>query len=78
MPNKGLTWKAVSCGCEIDSAGMGIVWCPLHAAAEEMRETVQWLVDVIEGFYGREDAAGKGERVAVRKARALLAKVEGR
>ena len=54
--------------------------CPLHAAAGEMRETVQWLVDVIEGFYGRdlEDAAGKGELIAVRKARALLAKVEGR
>jgi hypothetical protein len=61
------------CGCR-NLIGGGIEWCPLHAAAPDMREALALLLDLVES----DDPAGLNHKHRIEQARATLALAEGK
>jgi hypothetical protein len=52
-------------------------WCPLHAAAPEMLTSLQELLEVLNYWWAEEALSGADTFDPMRRARALLARVEG-
>lgn len=75
MATTGMTWKiATLCGCAAGSNGQ-IDYCREHAAAPEMLKVLRACIAC--GALGR-DGADANAANALGRARALLAKIEGR
>jgi hypothetical protein len=55
----------VKCGCRVEKAA--IQFCDLHRQAEELRDALRLLTEAVE--------SDSGKRIAVARARAVLAKV---
>ena len=68
---------AIDCGCHADEV-IGIFFCPLHRAAEEMRDLLQLQDDyatITSHEYTKKYADNRGSYELMRRRRALLAKV---